>query len=99
MLRIVWRALHLPRASANAMTSSRMMSDDGGITEEGGKLAKKAAADESQYVRQLEQEQWKALQKHHQDEINEHMEDIKRHEEKIRQHKERLSKLKGPSSK
>ena len=79
--------------------STRMMSDEGGITEEGGKLAKKAAADESQYVRQLEHEQWKALQKHHQEEINEHLEDIKRHERKIKEHKERLEQLKGPTTK
>jgi len=97
MLRIAWRTVCLPRASA--ITSSRLMSEDGGITEEGGKLAKRAAADEAQYVRQLEEEQWKALRKHHQDEINEHLEDIKRHEAKIQQHKERLAKLKGPASK
>ena len=97
MLRIAWRAMQLPRVTV--ITSSRLMSEDGGITEEGGKLAKKAAADESQYVRQLEEEQWKALRQHHQDEINEHMEDIKRHEAKITEHKERLAKLKGPASK
>ena len=91
MLRVVWRSW---RFSKPSVFTSRMMSEDGGITEEGGKLAKKAAADESQYVRQLEVEQWKALQKHHQDEIQEHMDDIKRHEEKIKQHKERLEQLK-----
>ena len=97
--------LHIVRTSLFASrrvitpTVTRCMSDEGAIREEGGKLAKKAAADENQYIRQLEREQWKALHDHHQDEIKEHMEDIKRHEAKIKEHQKRLDNLKGPVSK
>ena len=98
MLRIVRNSLLLSRRAV-APAASRAMSDEGAIKEEGGKLAKKAAADESQYIRQLEAEQWKALQKHHHDEIKEHEEDIKRHKKRIEEHQQRLAQLKGPTSK
>ena len=97
MLRIVRSSLPLSRRAVPS-TAARMMSDEGAIKKEGGKLAKKAAADENQYIRQLEAEQWKALQQHHESEIREHEEDIKRHQQRIKEHQERLKKLKGPSS-
>ena len=98
MLRVIRNSLLVSQRIA-APTAARMMSDEGAIKKEGGKFAKKAAADENQYIRQLEAEQWKALQKHHHDEIEQHEEDIKRHQKRIKEHKERLSQLKGPSSK
>ena len=98
MLRVIRSSLLYSRRVTSPVVT-RMMSNEGAIKEEGGKLAKKAAADENQYVRQLEQEQLKALRKHHQEEIREHEEDIKRHQKRIEEHKERLNDLKGPITK
>ena len=90
MSQIVLRGL-LPKQSH--FMALRAMSD-GAIKKEGGKLAKKASADENQYIRQLEREQWAALKNHHNEEIEDHEAEIKRLQAKIAQHKERLSKLK-----
>lgn len=98
MLRLVRGSLSLSRRALSS-TTARMMSDDGAIKKEGGKLAKKAAADENQYIRQLEADQWKALQEHHESEILEHEEDIKRHQKKIQAHQDRLKQMKGPAAK
>ena len=78
----------------NQFMALRAMSD-GAIKKEGGKLAKKAAADENQYIRQLEREQLKALRDHHHEEIADHENEIKRLQDKITQHKARLDKLKS----
>lgn len=92
MLRVFTKSLSVGR-SLSAPMMSRSMTYEGSIKEEGGKLAKKAAADESQYIRQIEKEQWKALKKHHTDEIKEHKEDIKRLQKRIKEHEERLQKI------
>ena len=98
MLRLFRNSLLLSQRLAQPTTARMMSSDEGAIKKEGGKFAKKAAADENQYIRQLEAEQWKALQKHHHEEIEQHEQDIKRHQQRIKEHQERLSELKGPSS-
>ncbi|XP_078485169.1 uncharacterized protein LOC100185859 [Ciona intestinalis] len=85
------------RVSAPRM--SRAMSDEGAIRQEGGKLAKKAAADENQYIRQLEAEQMKALRKHHLEEIEEHKQVIERLQSRIKQHEEKLQQIKPPVTK
>ena len=76
------------------------MSDEGAIKKEGGKLAKKkkklgkkAAADKNQYIRQLEAEQWKALQQHHENEIREYEENIKHHQQRIERTSGKIEKI------
>jgi len=91
MSQIVLRGL-LPKQ--NHFMALRAMSD-GAIKKEGGKLSKKASADENQYIRQLEREQLAALKDHHHEEIADHEAEIKRLQDKIVQHKARLDKLKN----
>jgi len=91
MLRFVRLPLLTAERQRGLSLAVRAMS--GEIKDEGGKLAKKAAADESQYIRQIEREQWKALKKHHTEEIEEHKRDIKRLQQRIKEHEDRLEKI------
>jgi len=65
----------------------------GSIRDAGGAFGKMEAAHEEQYFRQLQQEQLKALKKHHDEEIEAHEREINRHEEAINRLKKRKNEI------